>query len=167
MPVKYEPRKVLKKMAAPELIENLVTKRLTVNRTALKMLDATGILPKKELERIALKVIKEYKERYKFEKAGGATNAEAFEDATRDSALMITRIQQATLQEITATIKDNYRGEYYEWLPSSAKKPDAEHMKKYGKKYMLGKGEAPGDRIGCQCGMRILVKSNRLNLSEE
>ncbi len=42
--------------------------------------------------------------------------------------------------------------------------PDAEHKKKYGKRYQLGKGEKPGDRYGCKCGMDIHVKESKLVL---
>lgn len=164
MPIKYEPKKLLKKMAPEAFIEKLVNQNLTVNRTAVNLLTKTGILPKKEIERIAIKVINEYKERYAFEREGGATKADAREDAVNDNRLMVERIKQATLHEISQTIQENYHGEFYEWLPSSAKNPDKEHMKKYGKRYQLGKGEAPGDRYGCQCGMKILVSSNRLKL---
>lgn len=167
MTIVYKPKKILEKMAPEFAIEKLVTQNLTINRAAVTSLERAGILPRKEIERIAIKVIREYKKEYKLEKKSGATNAEAYEDAVKEKRLMIARVQQATLHEITQTIKDNYRGEFYEWLPSTAKVPDEKHMKKYGKKYQLGRGEAPGDRRGCQCGMRILVKSNRLDLSED
>ena len=167
MTIVYKPKKILEKMAPEQAIEKLVTQKLTINRAAVASLERAGILPRKEIERIAIKVIREYKRDYKQEKKSGATNADAYEEAVKDKRLMIARVQQATLYEIGQTIQQNYRGEFYEWLPSTAKNPDKEHMKKYGKKYQLGKGEAPGDRRGCQCGMRILVKSNRLDLSEE
>lgn len=166
MTIKYEPKNVLRRMAPKKKIKKLVTQKLTVNKVVLNAIESSGILGKKELEKVALKVIKEYKKREKEERKAGANKSTAFENAVNDKKLMIQRVQNATVHEITRTVKKQYRGEFYEWLPSSAAEPDPEHMKNYGKIFQLGKGEAPGDRYGCQCGMRILVDESRLTLEE-
>jgi hypothetical protein len=165
--IKYQPKKILKKMAPDELIERLVTQKLTLNRTVLNQLERAGILPKKQLERVAMKVIRDYKRSFKEEKKTGASNRAAYEDAVNEKRLMIQRVKDATISEITRIVKVSYRGERYRWLPSTAESPDPKHMKKYGKVYKLGKGEAPGDRYGCKCGMEILVNETKLDLSED
>ncbi len=164
MTIKYQPKKILKKMAPDALIERLVTKKLTLNRATLLMLERTGILSKKELQRVAMKVIKEYKRTYRDEILDGATKKAALEEAIGDRRLMVQRIKNASVSEITDRVKRRYRGEFYIWLPSTAVNPDPKHMKKYGKRYRIGRGESPGDRYGCQCGMQIYVDESRLEL---
>lgn len=157
MTLKYEPKKILRKLKLKAKAEKLVTQNLTVNRAAVKSLTNAGVLPKKQLETVAIKVINAYKKKVKKELKEGSTKKAAKEDALNDKKQMVARIQSAVLNEQTNTIKKAYRGEYYVWLPSSAANPDELHKKKYGKRFQLGKGEAPGDRYGCQCGMEILV----------
>lgn len=167
MAIKYQPKKVLAKMASSKSVKRLVTKKLTVNKAALNALETSGILGRRELERIAIKVIRQYKAQVKAARADGATKRDAIDDVTSDPRLMIQRVQNATVNEITKAIQRKYRGEFYEWIPSTAAKPDKLHMRKYGKRYRLGRGEQPGDRQGCQCGMRILVDETKLNLDDE
>lgn len=155
-------------MASEKNVEMLVTDRLTVNRAVLNSLNAAGVLSKKQLEYVGLTVIKQYRERAEtLSDEEGLTKAESREEVLENKKLLVNRVQMATLQEITKTVKENYHGEYYIWLPSTAKNPDPNHMKKYGKRYLLGRGEAPGDRYGCQCGMEILVKEKKLKLKED
>jgi hypothetical protein len=162
--IRYEPKKVLKKMASKKNIENLVTDKLTVNRAVLNSLESSGVLGKKQLEFVGLTVIKEYRERAEKLTEVGLTKAESREEVLENKKLLVQRVQNATVNEITKKVKEKYRGEYYTWLPSSAAVPDKKHMRKYGKRYQLGRGEAPGDRYGCKCGMEILVDAKRLSL---
>jgi hypothetical protein len=76
----------------------------------------------------------------------------------------VARVQNAVVYEIAQDIKDQYRGEFYEWLPSDAETPDPIHQLNYGKKFQMGKGEMPGDRYGCRCGMNVLVSESTLSL---
>ncbi len=151
-------------MASKKNVEKLLTKKLSVNRASLNAIETAGVLGKSELETAALKVIKGYKKRVKELQKLGATKAEAMREITDDPRALVQQIQNATVSEITKQVKDQYHGEFYVWLPSTAKKPDAKHRKKYGKTYQLGRGEAPGDRFGCRCGMEILVPESRLVL---
>lgn len=157
MTLKYEPKKIIRKMRLKKKAKRLVTQDLTVNRAAVSSLVNAGVLPKKQLEKVAIKVIKEYKKKNKKLKKQGETKKAALEDALNEKKQMLARVQSAVLHEQTKTIKAAYRGEFYRWLPSTAAVPDEAHMLKYGEIYQLGKGEAPGDRYGCQCGMEILV----------
>ncbi len=166
MTIKYLPKKILKKMAPNAVVENLVTKNLTLNRTAVTLLERAGVLSAKELQMVALKVIKDYKRSVRDEMDDGSTKREAIDDVLDEKQLMVQRVKNASIAEITTRVKRRYRGEYYRWLPSTAANPDPKHMKKYGKKYQLGRGEAPGDRYGCQCGMEIFVDESRLDLAE-
>ena len=166
MAIRYEPKKLLAKMAPDGTIEKLVTRKAGVNKIIVRSLARTGILSPKELESIALKVAKDYKARIAEEIADGATPADAFDDGTNGQRLLINRVQNATVAEVTKRVQEKYDGERYVWLPSTAATPRAEHVRKYGKKYRLGRGEKPGDAYGCQCGMKILVDETRLVLGE-
>jgi hypothetical protein len=162
MSITYLPKDVIASMAPEELISRLVTKKLTVNKAALKMLARTGILPKKKLNEIALKVIKSYKAAYKTNIEAGETKVSALELAINERKLLVQRVQDTAMYEIKNDIKSEYEGEFYEWLPSDAENPDPLHQLKYGKTFQFGVGEMPGDRWGCKCGMRILVNETKL-----
>lgn len=131
------------------------------------MLSKSGLLGKKKVEEVALKVIKEYKRAFKDEKESGASKSEALDEALNDKKLMVQRVQDTATREVSKEIKKVYRGERYIWLPSSSENPDPLHQLNYGKKFWVGKGEMPGDRWGCQCAMRILVDEDEIFLNDE
>jgi len=164
MAIRYEPKKVLKRMASKKNVENLVTDKLTVNRAVLNSLETSGILGKKQLEFVGLNVIRDYRERADKLRDEGLTKAESHEEVLENKKLLVQRVQNATVTQITKRVKEKYHGEYYIWLPSSAAVPDKKHKLKYGKRFQLGRGEAPGDRHGCKCGMEILVDAKRLSI---
>ncbi len=155
--IKYLPTDLLKKIAPAKKIEKLISSRLTINKAALTFIDDLDFMSKKTIERTALKTIKQYKERFKEE-------PEVKQDVLDDKKLLVNRVQNTVVNEIAGEIKDGYRGEYYKWLPSDADVPDPLHQLNYGKKFQIGKGEMPGDRYGCRCGMLILVKESKLDL---
>ncbi len=164
MTIKYQPKNVLKRISAKKNVKKLLTKNLTPNKIVLNALDRSGVVGKKRIEKTALKVLKNYKKRIQALRNEGYTKAEAIAEITKDPKLLVQRIQNQTTNELSKQIQEQYHGEFYIWLPSSAKVPDEEHMLNYGKKFQLGKGEAPGDRFGCLCGMEILTSDNKLIL---
>lgn len=164
MAILYLPSNLLRQMAPKKRARRLVTQKLTVNQVALRSLARTGILSKTKLESIALKVVRQYKRRERRELSEGATQADAKATALSKKKLMVVRVQNAAVFEVTQDVKGKYRGEYYRWLPSDANEPDPLHQLNYGEVFQLGVGEAPGDRYGCRCGMEILVDEDRLEL---
>lgn len=164
MAIRYLPKNVVKRLMKKKNMEKLVSRDLTLNRAAVQVLERTGVLSKDKLETVALKVIKGYKKRYKEEIESGASKAAALEDAVAGKKQLVQRVQNAAISEIANEIKEQYRGEFYEWLPSDAEEPDPEHQLNYGKVFQIGVGEMPGDRYGCKCGMNILVDKTKLNL---
>lgn len=162
--IEYLPTDLLRRMASKKQAKRLVTKELTLNRAALSALAKTSMLSKKKIEELALRVIKDYKARYKEELADGLTKSAALDETLNGARLMVQRVQDSVVHEIAKDIKRNYRGEFYEWLPSDAEEPDPLHQLNYGKKFQIGKGEMPGDRWGCKCGMNILVEEKKLDI---
>lgn len=167
MPVTFLPLQIKKKFAPKKTVEKLVSRKLTINRAAVTMLSKSGVLSKKKVEEVAIKVIRSYKETLKEEIQDGTPRVEALDDALNDKKLMVQRVQNLAVSEVAKEVKKQYRGERYEWLPSSASTPDPLHQLKYGKRFWVGKGEMPGDRYGCQCGMRILVDEDQLFIDDE
>ncbi len=154
--IKYLPSEVLKKIAPKNKVEKLLTGNLTLNKAVLSMLTDADFISKESVEKTALKTIKGYKERVK--------EGDSKSEAVNDKKLLVNRVQNEILFQVSDEIEDQYRGEYYRWLPSDADEPDPIHQLKYGKKYQIGRGEMPGDRYGCKCGMLILVKESKLKL---
>jgi hypothetical protein len=160
----FKPIDFLKKIAPPSLVKRLVTNRLTVNQAVLTMLARSGVMTKKSLEALALKIIKQYREKFRSLVAEGEAKSRALQDALAERKLIVQRVQGAIVEEIADDIKKVYRGERYVWLPSTADEPDPLHQLFYGKKRRIGVGEMPGDRFGCKCGMKILVDDDELEL---
>lgn len=147
MAIRYEPKRVL-----DSLKKRKPGRSLSVKRLARDVVENVKGLSAKKLDEISIKVIKQYKEKNDLERI------------EIDDRQAIQRIQNNAIYEISQGIKENYSGEYYEWLPSDADDPDPEHQLNYGKIFRIGEGEMPGDRYGCKCGMNILVDATKLNL---
>ncbi len=154
MAIKYEPSKILKKIAPEKKIKKLVSERATLKKTALSFVDDLEVLDKSRVTEVALDVIKSYKAREKSERR----------EAIDDPRLLIQRVQNEIVLQIRDEIKDKYDGEFYVWLPSDAEEPDPEHQLNYGSTFQVGVGEMPGDRYGCRCGMQILTDDEKLEL---
>lgn len=159
----YYPKDLLKK-TPKKTIKDLLTKRLTLNRVVLARLAATGIVSERTLAGVALNVINEYRNRVAYEIDEGLTRDEAVDEAIGDKAALVNRVENAIVYQVSQEIKEKYEGERYQWLPSDAETPDPEHQLNYGKIFIVGDGEMPGERWGCRCGMRILTDDEELEL---
>lgn len=157
MTIVHSPSELVKKMAPPAKLKRLVTSDLTLNRAMLSMFSDIDFISKKTLKSVILKAIKVYKNRFETEAVSKAT-------ALAGKKLLVQRVQNAIVKQLSSEIKESYRGEFYKWLPSSAATPDPLHQLKYGKTFKVGDGEMPGDRFGCRCGMQLLVKGDKLDL---
>jgi len=157
MPIKYDPSKLLKKIAPAKKVEKILNGRMGLNKTALSFVSDIDYINKADVTKVALKTIKGYKKRIK---ADRDQRAEIIDNPVQ----LIQRVQNEVVLQVAEGIKDKYRGEFYVWLPSDADEPDPEHQLNYGKTFKIGEGEMPGDRYGCKCGMEILVPETNLEL---
>lgn len=168
MSIVYDPKALLKKIAPEAKIKRMVSSRVTFKKAALTFVDATDFIDRKAVSKVALNVINSYQERIAREQAEAgldkAAGAALEKEILADPKQLIQRVQNEVIFQVKESIKENYEGEQYEWLPSDAEEPDPEHQLNYGKIFTIGDGEMPGDRIGCRCGMNILVKQTKLNL---
>lgn len=157
MSIVYDPSKLLGKIAPIKKIERLLSKRLTLKKTALSFVDDIDFIDKSRVIEVAQNVVNAYQERV----SEGDTKKS---DLLDDPKQLIQRVQNEVILQVADGIKTNYEGEFYVWLPSDAEEPDPEHQLNYGKTFQVGDGEMPGDRYGCRCGMEILVKETKLEL---
>lgn len=158
MAIVYDPEKELRKFAPESKIKKLIAKRkVNLKRAALSFVDGADFINKKKVTDVALKTIKGYKERVADDKG-------IRKELVNDPRQLIQRVQNEVLFQIHKEIKEKYKGEFYEWLPSNAEEPDPLHQLNYGKVFQVGVGEMPGDRWGCKCGMRILTDDDKLEL---
>lgn len=168
MAIVYDPKELLKKIAPEAKIKRLVKGDLTLKKAALSFVDAVDYIDKKSVAEVALNTVRSYQEREAKAQveAGFDSNAgkELASDIKKDPKLLINRVQNEVVFQISREIKSTYEGEEYEWLPSDADEPDPEHQTLYGTIRVIGVGEMPGERYGCRCGMRILVKQTKLEL---
>lgn len=155
--IKYEPSKLIKKIAPEKKLKRLMKDNLSLRKTALSFVNDVEFLDKKDVTRVALKTIKGYKDRIK-------ADPDIKTDLLKDPKQLIQRVQNEVVFQVKEEIKGKYQGEFYVWLPSDADEPDPEHQLNYGKKFQVGDGEMPGDRYGCRCGMQILVEDSSLKL---
>lgn len=155
--IKYDPTKMLRKIAPEKKLKKLVGNRVSLKKTALSFVNDIDFLSKKSVQKVALKTIKGYKERIK-------EDPDLKKEILKNPRQLIQRVQNEVVLQIKDEIKTKYRGEFYIWLPSDADEPDPEHQLNYGKKFQVGVGEMPGDRIGCRCGMQILTEDSTLDI---
>lgn len=155
--IRYDPSKLLQKIAPRRKIEKMITKNATLKKAALSFVSDIDFLDADSIARVALKTIQGYKNRIEDDPSEKA-------DIVDDPAQLVQRVQNEVVLQISGEIKDQYAGEFYTWLPSSAEEPDPEHQLNYGKTFQIGDGEQPGDRYGCKCGMEIQVQESTLDL---
>jgi hypothetical protein len=159
--ITYEPSKIVKRFASDKKVAKLITQKASINKIALQFIAGLDFVSTPQLKRLVLKTIKEYKKRFE-EK--DLTKAEQKKELKNPKQL-VHRVQNLVVTEVSKEIRSQYKGRWYEWLPSDASEPDPQHQLKYGKRYRVGVGEMPGDRYGCRCGMRIITDDSRLDLN--
>lgn len=164
MPILHDPKKMLRKIAPKKKIERLIKGDLSVNKAVLSMFDEVDFISKRDIATVALNTSKQYKARYKEERESGESVSAAKETTLNGKKMLISRVENAVVHQVAQTIKEEYEGEYYKWLPSDADTPDPEHQLNYGKVFQIGDGEFPGERYGCRCAAEILVKGSKLEL---
>jgi hypothetical protein len=170
MSIIYDPKTFVKKIAPESKIKKLLSKTVTVKKTALSFVDAAEFIDKKAVSKVALKTVKSYQERIaKVQAAAGEKSAgnEIQSEILDDPKLLIQRVQNEVIYQVHNEIKSQYKGQQAVWLPSSSDEPRPQHQANYGKTYIIGEGidgVEPGDEIGCNCGIEILVNETELQL---
>lgn len=157
--IRYRPEHLINKILPDSALEKMITGDLSLKKGALKSLSKLKFLDEKSVRESANKVLKSYKKRAKDEDSDDTK-----ESLKEDPKLFVQRVKQNIAYQMTQAVKERYQGEAYTWIPSSADEPDPEHQLNYGKKFIVGVGEMPQDRQGCQCGMDIHTDDKVLDL---
>ena len=153
MTVIFNPSSLLKKVL-PKSSEDLLTTDVRFKSRLRKSLLKLDYVTAKDLNYTVNNTLKFYKKKMRRLKAEGDRSYKA--DALNDNKLLDARLSDLIVEKASEDIKENYKGSKYVWLPSDAKNPDPHHALNYGKTFTVGRGEQPGERYGCQCGMEIL-----------
>ena len=135
------------------------------------MLAKSGLMSQKKAEEMALKVLKDYKKRYKDKIKQGVPKGKALDEILNDKKDLVNRVKNSATYEIGKEVRKVYKGQRFRWLASGAKVPDPEHQLNYGKTFKVGEHKYQGREIntdGCQCGMEILTNDEEtLYLEDE
>jgi hypothetical protein len=160
----FDPEKLLRKYAPESKIEGLLKRGFTLNRALLSAFSEIPFVNKRDLTKVVLEVAKLYRKKYRGLVKEGEGKGDAKKIAENESKLLTHRIQNLVVFKASEKIKEELKGEFYIWLPSDADEPDPLHQLKYGKKFQIGKGEMPGERFGCRCGMKILTGKKDIDI---
>ena len=150
----FFPHEIAEKRLSKAKIKKLINDDLTLNLEAIRSVSNENELIYKELKSSVKSVLDTYKERYK-DFLQDETKKKAMALAINGDKLLIQRVRAIITFSIAQDIKERFKGKKYKWLPSSANIPDVRHQLKYGKTFVIGVGEMPQDRYGCQCGMDV------------
>lgn len=136
------------------LKERLLGKKFSIKRTFLRALVTAAELDEQELKDSYARTIKFYREKEKKLEAEEVKNPE--KKAVNNEKLLKSRVENLVVYSESQRLKDEHKGEYYIWLPSSSKEPRPQHQLLYGEIRKVGDGEFPNEDYGCKCGAYFL-----------
>lgn len=134
--------------------ERLLGKKFSIKRTFLRALVTAAELDEQELKDSYARTIKFYREKEKKLEAEEVKNPE--KKAVNNEKLLKSRVENLVVYSESQRLKDDHKGEYYIWLPSSSKEPRPQHQLLYGEIRKVGDGEFPNEDYGCKCGVYFL-----------
>lgn len=136
------------------LKERLLGKKFSIKRTFLRALVTAAELDEQELKDSYARTIKFYREKEKKLEDEEVKNPE--KKAVNNEKLLKSRVENLVVYSESQRLKDEHKGEYYIWLPSSSKEPRPQHQLLYGEIRKVGDGEFPNEDYGCKCGAYFL-----------
>lgn len=134
--------------------ERLLGKKFSIKRTFLRALVTAAELDEQELKDSYARTIKFYREKEKKLEVEEVKNPE--KKAVNNEKLLKSRVENLVVYSESQRLKDEHKGEYYIWLPSSSKEPRPQHQLLYGEIRKVGDGEFPNEDYGCKCGAYFL-----------
>lgn len=134
--------------------ERLLGKKFSIKRTFLRALVTAAELDEQELRDSYARTIKFYREKEKKLEAEEVKNPE--KKAVNNEKLLKSRVENLLVYSESQRLKDEHKGEYYIWLPSSSKEPRPQHQLLYGEIRKVGDGKFPNEDYGCKCGAYFL-----------
>lgn len=134
--------------------ERLLGKKFSIKRTFLRALVTAAELDEQELKDSYARTIKFYREKEK--KLEDEEVKKPEKKAVNNEKLLKSRVENLVVYSESQRLKDEHKGEYYIWLPSSSKEPRPQHQLLYGEIRKVGDGEFPNEDYGCKCGAYFL-----------
>lgn len=134
--------------------ERLLGKKFSIKRTFLRALVTAAELDEQELKDSYARTINFYREKEKKLEDEEVKNPE--KKAVNNEKLLKSRVENLVVYSESQRLKDEHKGEYYIWLPSSSKEPRPQHQLLYGEIRKIGDGEFPNEDYGCKCGAYFL-----------
>lgn len=134
--------------------ERLLGKKFSIKRTFLRALVTAAELDEQEIKDSYARTIKFYREKEKKLEDEEVKNPE--KKAVNNEKLLKSRVENLVVYSESQRLKDEHKGEYYIWLPSSSKEPRPQHQLLYGEIRKVGDGEFPNEDYGCKCGAYFL-----------
>lgn len=134
--------------------ERLLGKNFSIKQTFLRALVTAAELDEQELKDSYARTIKFYREKEKKLEDEEVKNPE--KKAVNNEKLLKSRVENLVVYSESQRLKDEHKGEYYIWLPSSSKEPRPQHQLFYGEIRKVGDGEFPNEDYGCKCGAYFL-----------
>lgn len=134
--------------------ERLLGKKFSIKRTFLRALVTAAELDEQELKDSYARTIKFYREKEKKLEDEEVKNPE--KKAVNNEKLLKSRVENLVVYSESQRLRDEHKGEYYIWLPSSSKEPRPQHQLLYGEIRKVGDGEFPNEDYGCKCGAYFL-----------
>lgn len=134
--------------------ERLLGKKFSIKRTFLRALVTAAELDEQELKDSYARTIKFYREKEKKLEDEEVKNPE--KKAVNNEKLLKSRVENLVVYSESQRLKDEHKGEYYIWLPSSSKEPRPQHQLLYGEIRKVGDGEFTNEDYGCKCGAYFL-----------
>lgn len=151
----FLPREYLKKVLPKGFFnKKWLTRKLAPKQVLLKALITATKISGRELRAEFKKTIDFYQDKIKLLREEEAPRPVS--TALNDEKLLKSRVENFLSWNEAQRLKQENKGSYYIWLPSSSTEPRPLHQLKYGKVFRIGDGEFPAEAYGCKCGALIL-----------
>lgn len=136
----------------------ILNSEMELKQEMLRALLKSAGVSKRDVSATVYKVVDFYNKKIKELKKEGEKSYK--KKALNGEVLLKNRLENLVLWNEVQNMKKEHEGQFYRWLPSSAKEPDPEHQLLYGKIFKVGEGDKdgnmPSERFGCKCGIEFL-----------
>lgn len=148
--------------------KNLLTKNFSLKKEEMRAIVTSTTLSQRELKATTIKVVDIYEKKLQTLKEEGVKSFR--KEAVNGEKLLKNRIEGLVLYNEVQNLKEENKGKFYRWLPSSSETPDPEHQLLYGKIFRVGEGDKdgnmPAERYGCKCGAEFLTEEEANKMKE-
>lgn len=166
----YNPNKLLAEVFPKNFFSGkILTSGLELKKDIMQAVLKSSLMNEREVSSTVYKVVEVYNNKIEKLKKLGEKSYKKM--ALNGEKLMKNRLENAVLFNEITQLKNEHEGQFYRWLPSSAKEPEPEHQLLYGKIFKVGEGDKDGnmptERYGCRCGIEFLSEPQKIKELKE